>query len=131
MASYDAITMYGSMVYENGDQVIKYWCALEDVLMQKIGSEFTGVRKDAWTPEEDLLLKKCVEKHGEGRWHLVPTQAGRIPDRTANDIKNFWNTCLGKKVSPNLQGVVDNKETAGSTAMEPLKHSSPSHTCRP
>ncbi|MQM20505.1 hypothetical protein Taro_053528 [Colocasia esculenta] len=176
---------------------------MEDVLMKKLGSEFMGVRKGAWTPEEDLLLKKCVEKHGEGRWHLVPTRAGvrscssfcvllyvtcvvwanvrcvsaslqclrrcrkscrlrwlnylkpnikkgafqedevdliirlhrllgnrwsliagRIPGRTANDIKNFWNSCLGKKVSPNLQGVVDNKETAGSTAMEPLKQSS-------
>ncbi|KAJ6867374.1 hypothetical protein NC652_038555 [Populus alba x Populus x berolinensis] len=35
-----------------------------------------GVRKGAWTEEEDILLRKCVEKHGEGRWHEVPSRAG-------------------------------------------------------
>ncbi|KAM0003971.1 putative transcription factor MYB-HB-like family [Helianthus debilis subsp. tardiflorus] len=34
------------------------------------------VRKVAWTPEEDKLLKDCVEKFGEGKWHLVPLRAG-------------------------------------------------------
>uniref|UniRef100_A0A1D1XJQ2 Transcription factor MYB113 n=1 Tax=Anthurium amnicola TaxID=1678845 RepID=A0A1D1XJQ2_9ARAE len=29
------------------------------------------------------------------RWSLI---AGRIPGRTANDIKNYWNSYLGKKV---------------------------------
>ncbi|EEF49787.1 r2r3-myb transcription factor, putative [Ricinus communis] len=104
------------------------------------------VRKGSWTPEEDDLLRKCIQKYGEGRWCLVPTRAGlrrcrkscrlrwlnylkpdikrgaftedevdllirlhkllgnrwtliacRLPGRTANDIKNFWNTNLGKK----------------------------------
>ncbi|OMO95646.1 hypothetical protein COLO4_15740 [Corchorus olitorius] len=35
-----------------------------------------GVRKGAWTEEEDLLLKKYIEKHGEGKWHQVPSKAG-------------------------------------------------------
>ena len=35
-----------------------------------------GVRKGAWTEEEDVLLRKCVEKHGEGRWQEVPSRAG-------------------------------------------------------
>lgn len=35
-----------------------------------------GVRKGAWTPEEDNLLRKCVEKYGEGKWHQVPLKAG-------------------------------------------------------
>ncbi|XP_042487312.1 transcription factor MYB1-like [Macadamia integrifolia] len=100
-----------------------------------------GVRKGAWTEEEDQLLRQCIEKYGEGmsrqvplraviircrkscrlRWlnHLSPnikrggfTQdevdlllrlhkllgnrwsliSGRLPGRTANDIKNYWNT---------------------------------------
>nr|WUT88018.1 R2R3 MYB transcription factor [Rehmannia glutinosa] len=105
-----------------------------------------GVRKGAWTKAEDILLKKCIDKYGEGRWHLVPHRAGlnrcrkscrlrwlnylrpdikrgyfnkdevdlivrlhkllgnrwsliagRIPGRTANDVKNFWNTHIQKQ----------------------------------
>ncbi|CAI9265166.1 unnamed protein product [Lactuca saligna] len=101
------------------------------------------VRKGAWTAQEDMLLKKCIEKYEEGKWHLVPLRAGlnrcrkscrlrwlnylrpnikrgnfgedevdlilrlhkllgnrwsliagRIPGRTANDVKNYWNTNL-------------------------------------
>ncbi|KAF9664047.1 hypothetical protein SADUNF_Sadunf17G0115400 [Salix dunnii] len=35
-----------------------------------------GVRKGAWTEEEDILLRKCIEKYGEGRWHQIPSIAG-------------------------------------------------------
>ncbi|XP_068662832.1 transcription factor MYB1-like [Aristolochia californica] len=108
-----------------------------------VGEECFRLRRGAWTPEEDLLLKRCIENHGEGKWHLVPVRAGlkrcrkscrlrwlnylspnikrgefsedevdlirrlhkllgnrwsliagRIPGRTANDIKNYWNTHL-------------------------------------
>ncbi|KAK9271530.1 hypothetical protein L1049_001890 [Liquidambar formosana] len=125
-----------------------------------------GVRKGAWTKEEDVLLRKCVENFGEGKWHLVPLRAGlnrcrkscrlrwlnylrpnikrgefaldevdliirlhkllgleqlkeciprnygrwsliaaRLPGRTANDVKNYWNTHFYKKnmVSPQHQ----------------------------
>ena len=37
-----------------------------------------GVRKGAWTEEEDILLKQCIQKSGEGKWHLVPVSAGII-----------------------------------------------------
>ncbi|KAL7190789.1 hypothetical protein ACSBR2_022967 [Camellia fascicularis] len=106
-----------------------------------------GVRKGAWTEEEDNLLKKCIETNGEGKWHQVPFKAGlnrcrkscrlrwlnylrpnikrgnftrdevdliiklhkllgnrwsliagRLPGRTSNDIKNYWNTHLQKKL---------------------------------
>ncbi|KAL5810022.1 hypothetical protein ACOSQ4_026590 [Xanthoceras sorbifolium] len=108
-----------------------------------------GVRKGAWTREEDNLLRKCVEIYGEQQWHQVPNRAGlnrcrkscrlrwlnylkpnikrgeftedevdmilrlhkllgnrqvqwsliagRLPGRTANDVKNYWNTNLRKK----------------------------------
>nr|ABX71494.1 R2R3 MYB transcription factor 10 [Prunus cerasus] len=102
-----------------------------------------GVRKGAWTREEDDLLRQCIENQGEGKWHQVPYNAGlcrcrkscrlrwlnylkpnikrgdfmedevdliirlhkllgnrwsliaqRLPGRTANDVKNYWNTRL-------------------------------------
>ncbi|GAV87098.1 Myb_DNA-binding domain-containing protein, partial [Cephalotus follicularis] len=109
------------------------------------------VRKGAWTEEEDNLLRQCVQKFGEGRWHQVPLRAGlnrcrkscrlrwlnylkpsinrgeftadevdliirlhkllgnrqvfiwsliagRLPGRTANDVKNYWNSHINKKV---------------------------------
>ena len=37
-----------------------------------------GVRKGAWTNEEDILLKKCIDKYGEGKWYLVPSIAGNL-----------------------------------------------------
>ncbi|AES99320.2 R2R3-myb transcription factor [Medicago truncatula] len=43
----------------------------------KLNMEMTrGVRKGAWTYEEDKLLKACIQKYGEGKWHLVPQRAG-------------------------------------------------------
>ncbi|XP_058072705.1 transcription factor MYB1-like [Magnolia sinica] len=127
-----------------------------------MGREFKGrlgVRKGSWTREEDFLLRKCIEKYGEGKWNLVPQRAGlnrcrkscrlrwfnyltpnikrgefgadeidliirlhkllgnrwtliagRIPGRTANDIKNYWNSHLSKKVKKVT--FHDNQETA-------------------
>ncbi|KAL1536994.1 transcription factor MYB114-like protein [Salvia divinorum] len=108
-----------------------------------------GLRKGAWTKEEDLLLRDCIRKYGEGKWHLVPLRAGlnrcrkscrlrwlnylspnlnrgiftkdeidlivrlhkllgnrwsliagRLPGRTANDVKNFWNSHISKRPPP-------------------------------
>nr|DAD24438.1 TPA_asm: hypothetical protein HUJ06_025902 [Nelumbo nucifera] len=56
-----------------------------------------GLIKGSWTREEDALLRKCIEKYGEGKWHLVPYRAGRLPGRTANDIKNYWYSKLSKE----------------------------------
>ncbi|KAI3831683.1 hypothetical protein MKW92_017503 [Papaver armeniacum] len=35
-----------------------------------------GVRKGACCEEEDLLLRRCIEKYGEGKWRQVPLKAG-------------------------------------------------------
>jgi myb proto-oncogene protein len=37
-----------------------------------------GVRKGAWTEEEDMLLRQCVEKFGEGKWYQIPLRAGSL-----------------------------------------------------
>ncbi|KAK1383115.1 Transcription factor MYB6 [Heracleum sosnowskyi] len=106
------------------------------------------LRRGAWGSDEDALLRKCIEKYGEGKWHLVPHRAGlnrcrkscrlrwlnylrptikrgefgedevdlmmrlhkllgnrwsliagRLPGRTANDVKNYWNTNVQKKLT--------------------------------
>ena len=45
-----------------------------------------GVRKGAWTEEEDILLKQCIQKYGEGKWHLVPVSAGIILESRVREI---------------------------------------------
>ncbi|PIN12107.1 Transcription factor, Myb superfamily [Handroanthus impetiginosus] len=119
-----------------------------------------GVRKGAWTKEEDDRLKKCIEKWGDGKWHQVPLRAGlnrcrkscrlrwlnylrpnikrgyftrdevdlivrlhkllgnrwsliagRLPGRTANDVKNFWNTHIEKNINSAGAGLVLGRET--------------------
>ncbi|XVE62655.1 hypothetical protein DITRI_Ditri06bG0136400 [Diplodiscus trichospermus] len=113
----------------------------------------------AWTEEEDQLLKKCIERYGEGKWHRVPVLAGlnrcrkscrlrwlnylrpnikrgnfaeeeaqliiklhkllgnrwsliagRLPGRTANDVKNYWNCHLRKKL--NAQETAEQEQNA-------------------
>ncbi|XP_037493910.1 transcription factor MYB114 isoform X2 [Jatropha curcas] len=95
----------------------------------------------AWTEEEDRLLRICIERYGEGKWHRVPLLAGlnrcrkscrlrwlnyvrpnikrgnftqdeidlmiklhrllgnRLPGRTANDVKNYWNCHISKRLN--------------------------------
>ncbi|KAK1565450.1 hypothetical protein Q3G72_026802 [Acer saccharum] len=44
--------------------------------------------------EEDLILR--LHKLLGNRWSLI---AGRLPGRTDNEIKNYWNSHLSKKIS--------------------------------
>ncbi|KAL0428280.1 UNVERIFIED_CONTAM: Transcription factor [Sesamum latifolium] len=49
-----------------------------------------NVKKGPWSPEEDAKLKAYIEK-----WSII---AAQLPGRTDNDIKNYWNTRLKKKL---------------------------------
>nr|ACI42789.1 anthocyanin 1 [Solanum pimpinellifolium] len=132
-----------------------------------------GVRKGSWTDEEDFLLRKCIDKYGEGKWHLVPIRAGlnrcrkscrlrwlnylrphikrgdfeqdevdlilrlhkllgnrwsliagRLPGRTANDVKNYWNTNLLRKLNTTKivpREKINNKCGEISTKIEIIK----------
>ncbi|XP_021890720.1 transcription factor MYB114-like [Carica papaya] len=46
--------------------------------------------------EEDLILR--LHKLLGNRWSLI---AGRLPGRTDNEIKNYWNSHLSKKITQN------------------------------
>nr|AIT76569.1 R2R3 MYB protein [Trifolium occidentale] len=60
----------------------------------------SGVRKGAWTYEEDKLLKSCISKYGEGKWHLVPQRAGLNRCRKSCRLRwlNYLNPTINKEI---------------------------------
>ncbi|KAH7547111.1 transcription factor MYB114 [Ziziphus jujuba] len=57
--------------------------------------------------EEDLILR--LHKLLGNRWSLI---AGRLPGRTDNEIKNYWNSHLSKKIKQQKE---KQSSTIGST----------------
>ncbi|KVI02778.1 hypothetical protein Ccrd_018932 [Cynara cardunculus var. scolymus] len=43
--------------------------------MKHVSNTSLELKKGAWTAQEDMLLKNCIKKYGEGKWHLVPLKA--------------------------------------------------------
>nr|WRO64652.1 MYB transcription factor protein [Rosa persica] len=68
--------------------------------------------------EEDMIIR--LHKLLGNRWSLI---AGRLPGRTDNEIKNYWNTHLSKKIS---QKEKQSSNGANSTIRVPTVDEKPS-----
>nr|BBC77318.1 R2R3-MYB transcription factor [Lilium hybrid division I] len=63
------------------------------------------IKRGTFEEDEDDLIFRLHKLLGN-RWSLI---AGRLPGRTANDVKNYWNAHLSKKV------VARDKKDGGSS----------------
>ncbi|KAG6617966.1 hypothetical protein I3842_Q138600 [Carya illinoinensis] len=63
----------------------------------------TKHKEREYHPDEDDLIIRLHSLLGN-RWSLI---AGRLPGRTDNEIKNYWNTHLSKRLSIIGQGSTD------------------------
>ncbi|KAH7523784.1 hypothetical protein FEM48_Zijuj06G0048800 [Ziziphus jujuba var. spinosa] len=96
-----------------------------------------NVKRGPWSPEEDATLKSYVESHGTGgNWIALPRKAGlslslslsvtlwsviasQLPGRTDNDVKNYWNTKLRKKM---IAGKINLTTSTSSSQATPINH---------
>ncbi|CAI9772108.1 unnamed protein product [Fraxinus pennsylvanica] len=77
-----------------------------------------GIKRGNITPDEEDLITRLHSLLGN-RWSLI---AGRLPGRTDNEIKNYWNTHLLKKVKP---AGIDHKDVPKRQKQPKLKSKKP------
>nr|KJB17873.1 hypothetical protein B456_003G021100 [Gossypium raimondii] len=68
-----------------------------------------GIKRGNISPDEEDLIIRLHRLLGN-RWSLI---AGRLPGRTDNEIKNYWNTILSKKSNADVS-----KKTSESEDMK-------------
>ncbi|XP_010442796.1 PREDICTED: transcription factor MYB82-like [Camelina sativa] len=67
-----------------------------------------NIKRGSMSPQEQDLIIRMHKLLGN-RWSLI---AGRLPGRTDNEVKNYWNTHLNKKSSSRKQNA---PESIGAT----------------
>ncbi|XP_077230596.1 transcription factor MYB1-like [Tasmannia lanceolata] len=70
--------------------------------------------------EEELIIR--LHRLLGNRWSLI---AGRLPGRTDNEIKNYWNTNLGKKVRGQSTQLPNNNHLEKKATIEPPSEITP------
>ncbi|KAL3576890.1 hypothetical protein D5086_022173 [Populus alba] len=81
--------------------------------MKSISQKYQNLclKRGAWDPDEDQILRAYIKRYGTRNWNEMPKAAGllrwsaiaeKLPGRTDNDIKNFWNTHLRKSFNNNI-----------------------------
>ncbi|PSS23525.1 Transcription factor like [Actinidia chinensis var. chinensis] len=75
------------------------------------------IKRGNITPDEDDLIVKMHALLGN-RWSLI---AGRLPGRTDNEIKNYWNTHLSKKLRSQGTDPNTHKKLSDPHVQEPKK----------
>nr|UOI39523.1 R2R3 MYB transcription factor [Betula platyphylla] len=74
------------------------------------------IKRGNISPDEEELIIRLHKLLGN-RWSLI---AGRLPGRTDNEIKNYWNTNLGRRVQ-DQQSNESNSKPAMTVSSSPAK----------
>ncbi|WOK93855.1 hypothetical protein Cni_G02556 [Canna indica] len=83
-----------------------------------------SIKRGPITPDEEDLILRLHRLLGN-RWSLI---AGRIPGRTDNEIKNYWNTHLSKKLIKQGIDPRTHRPFAATADPDPAAPSLPRHT---
>ncbi|XP_028795772.1 transcription factor MYB3R-5-like [Neltuma alba] len=92
-----------------------------------------GIKRGAWSKEEDERLRAYVEIYGHRNWRQLPKHAGtwsliaeRLPGRSDNEIKNRWHSHLKKQLECNQADKFELRMNSSCTCeRETTKHFEP------